>query len=207
VFGLALGFSAFSLTEFPMTTENEVLSAIGLFTFTFFVISLFWIWNRRFFEEFPIHGERPSFILWILSFCVAILPFIVRLFFASMFGGAEEIAYLAQTVLYPLDMAAISIFTGIIHVVFLSQARSRTPWDDYEHIANDTLAAFVLGFGFILWLFIPLSMTMTELLPIDIPDPFGVMPARLGIWILIGIAATPLYIIVKATLKKMKPLE
>ena len=124
-----------------------------------------------------------------------------------MFGGAEEIAHLAQTVLYPLDMAAISILTGSIHVAFLSQARNRIPWADYEHVANDALAAFVVGFGFILWLFIPISMTMNELLPIEIPDPFGIMPARLGIWILIAIEATPFFVVMKYTLKRLQSLD
>ncbi len=207
VFGLALGLGAFSLIEYPINTLNDIFVAIGFFALTFFLISLFWMWIRRFFEDFPIYGSGMTFTLWVLCFLVAILPFIMRLFFSGTFGGAEEVATFASLLLYPLDMGAIALLVGLLHVLFLKQGRSGTPWSDYKHIASDSIFAFILGVGFLFSAFLPVTMTFGELLPLGLPVTIALIPARFGIWIIIFLAAIPVYLIMEIIFRRMTPIK
>jgi hypothetical protein len=204
VFGLAIGLAAFSLTEFEITVVEDVYFAIGFFFLTFFFISLFWAWIRRFFDDYPIRGGALTGILYLECFLVAILPFIMRLFFTSMSGGGEEVAVMAQTWLYPLDMGFISVLVGAIHILFLKQGRNTVVWEEYKHIATDGFAAFVFGGGFLLSAIAPVDQTLADILWfIDLsflPD----IPAKFGVWILLIILSIPVYIIMEFALRRME---
>ena len=160
VFGLSIGLAAFSLTEYQISVIEDVYFAIGFFFLTFFFISLLWAWLRRFFEDYPVYGGGISGILYVSCFLIAILPFIMRLFFTGFSGGTEEVALVAQEWLYPLDMGAISVLVASLHVLFLKQGRGRVPWSEYKHIATDGYAAFVFGAGFLLSAFASATQTM-----------------------------------------------
>jgi uncharacterized membrane protein len=205
VFGLALGLAAFSLVDYQITTVEDVYFAIGFFAITFFLVTLFWIWIRRFFEDLPIYGGAFLGILFLLCFLVAILPFIMRLFFTNMYGGTPEVAAFALVTLYPLDIGAIGLFVGVLHLLFLKQARARTPWADYKHITSDSVAALALGAGFLIFAAIPPTMTFGELLPIGLPPSLVALPARFGIWIPIGIICVIVFIAVEVMLRRMQP--
>jgi uncharacterized membrane protein len=205
VFGLALGLAAFSLVDYQITTVEDVYFAIGFFAITFFLVTLFWIWIRRFFEDLPIYGGAQLMILFALCFLVAILPFIMRLFFTNMYGGLPEVATFALVTLYPLDIGAIGLLVGLLHLLFIKQARARTPWPDYKHIASDSVFALALGSGFLLSAAIPPTMTFGELLPIGIPVPLATLPARFGIWIPLTIVCVVLFIAVEVALRRMRP--
>jgi hypothetical protein len=205
VFGLALGLAAFSLVDYQITIVEDVYFAIGFFAITFFLITLFWIWIRRFFEDLPIYGGAQLGILFPLCFLVAILPFIMRLFFTNMYGGTPDIATLALVTLYPLDMGAIGLFVGLLHLLFLKQARARTPWADYKHIASDSVGVLALGSGFLISAAIPATMTFGELFPIGLPAQLATLPARFGIWIPIIIICIVIYITVEIALRRMQP--
>ncbi|MFW9986049.1 MAG: hypothetical protein ACFFDJ_05770 [Candidatus Odinarchaeota archaeon] len=205
VFGLALGLAAFSLVDYQITIVEDVYFAIGFFAITFFLLVLFWIWIRRFFEDLPVYGGAQLGILFGLCFLVAILPFIMRLFFTNMYGGTPEVATLALVTLYPLVMGAIGLLVGLLHLLFLKQARVRTPWDDYKHIASDSVAALALGSGFLITALIPPTMIFGELLPIGLPPPLATLPARFGIWIPIAIICVILFIVVEVALRRMQP--
>ena len=127
VFGLALGLAAFSLVDYQITIVEDVYFAIGFFAITFFLITLFWIWIRRFFEDLPIYGGAQLGILFALCFLVAILPFIMRLFFINMYGGTPEVAAFALVTLYPLDMGAMSLLVGLLHLLFLQEGACDEP--------------------------------------------------------------------------------
>jgi hypothetical protein len=203
VFGLAIGLAAFSLTEFEITVIEDVYFAIGFFFLTFFFVSLFWMWVRRFFEDYPVRGAIVG-ILYMMCFLVAILPFIMRLFFSGMFGGEEEIALVAQGWLYPLDMGAISILVGSLHVLFLRQGRNTVPWSDYKHIATDGYTAFVFGVGFLLMAIVSVEQTLGDLVWFLASYSIGGIPAKIGVWILVIICAIPVYIPVKLAVRRMK---
>jgi uncharacterized membrane protein len=205
VFGLALGLAAFSLVDFQITIVEDVYFAIGFFAITFFLVTLFWIWVRRFFEDLPIYGGALIGILFALCFLVALLPFIMRLFFTHMYGGTPEVAAFALVTLYPLDMGALSLLVGVLHLLFLKQARARTPWADYKHIASDSVAALALGAGFLVTAVIPPIMTFGELFPIGLPPPLDTFPARFGIWIPIVIISIIIFVAVEVTLRRMRP--
>jgi hypothetical protein len=203
VFGLAIGLSAFSLTEFEITVIEDVYSAIGFFFLTFFFVSLFWMWVRRFFDDYPVRGAITG-ILYMMCFLVAILPFIMRLFFSGMFGGEEEIALVAQAWLYPLDMGAISILVGSLHMLFLRQGRNTVPWSDYKHIAKDGYSAFVFGGGFLLMAIVSVDQTLGDLVSFLAPYSIGDIPAKIGVWILLIICAVPVYILAELGLRRME---
>ena len=205
VFGLALGLAAFSLVEYQIITVEDVYFAIGFFAITFFLLVLFWIWIRRFFEDLPIYGGALLGILFALCFLVALLPFIMRLFFIHMYGGTPEVAAFALVTLYPLDIGVIGLLVGVLHLLFLKQARARTPWADYKHIASDSVAALTLGSGFLVFAAIPPTMTFGELLPIGLPTALATLPARFGIWIPLGIICLIIFITVEMALRRMQP--
>lgn len=184
---------------------EDVYFAIGFFAITFFLVILFWVWIRRFFEDLPIYGGAQLGILLPLCFLVAILPFIMRLFFTNMYGGTPEVATFALVTLYPLDMGVIGLLVGFLHLLFLKQARARTPWADNKHIASDTVGVLALGSGFLISAAIPTTMTFGELLPIVLPPTLAAFPARFGIWIPIIIICIVIYIAVEVALRRMQP--
>ncbi len=204
VFGLAIGLAAFSLTEYEINAIEDVYFAIGFFFLTFFFISLFWMWVRRFFEDFPVHGGAVIGILYILCFLVAILPFIMRLFFSGMFGGATEVGVIAQTWLYPLDMGIISTLVGGLHVLFLKQGRNTVPWSEYKHIATDGFSAFIFGTGFLLFAVAPIDQTLGDILWFYVPNAIADIPAKFGVWLLLIIIAIPIYIVIELGLRRME---
>jgi uncharacterized membrane protein len=205
VFGLALGLAAFSLVDYQITTVDDVFFAIGFFALTFTLVVLFWMWVRRFFEDLPVYGGGFNAILFALCFLVALLPFIMRLFFTQLYGGTPEVATMALLTLYPLDMGGTALLVGLLHLLFVKQARARTPWPDYKHIATDSVAALTLAAGFFVTALIPAPMVLGDLLPFALPLPLASIPARLGIWIpiiVIGVLAT---IAVKLLLRRVQP--
>ena len=204
VFGLAIGLAAFSLTEFEITVVEDVYFAIGFFFLTFFFISLFWAWIRRFFDDYPIRGGAMTGILYLQCFLVAILPFIMRLFFTSFSGGGEEVSVMAQTWLYPLDMGAISMLVGALHILFLRQGRNTVPWEEYKHIATDGFVAFFTAGGFLLSAIAPANQTLGEYISLFAPYFFGGAPAKFGVWIVLIIIAIPFYIALELGLRRME---
>jgi hypothetical protein len=204
VFGLSIGLAAFSLVEYEINVMEDVYFAIGFFFLTFFFISLWWAWLRRFFEDYPVYGGGIAGILYLSCFLVAILPFIMRLFFTSLSGGTEEVALIAQTWLYPLDMGAISILVASLHVLFLRQGRGTVPWSEYKHIATDGYAAFVFGAGFLLSAFAPATLALADLLFFSIPSPFAEIPAKLGVWFILVFLAAIVYVPLELALRRME---
>lgn len=204
VFGLAIGLAAFSLTEYEITVIEDVYFAIGFFFLTFFFISLFWMWVRRFFEDYPVRGGGITGILYMLCFLVAILPFIMRLFFSSLSGGGEEISVIAQTWLYPLDMGIISMLVCALHILFLKQGKGTVPWSEYKHMATDGFTAFVSGGGFLLSAIAPIDQTLGELVWFFAPYFFADAPAKLGVWLLLFIFAIPAYIVIEFGLRRVE---
>jgi hypothetical protein len=204
VFGLAIGLAAFSLTEYEITVIEDVYFAIGFFFMTFFLISLFWMWVRRFFEDYPIRGGGITGILYMLCFLVAILPFIMRLFFSGMFGGGEEVALMAQTWLYPLDIGLIGMLVFSLHLLFMKQGKNTVPWSEYKHMATDAFTAFVLGGGFLLMAVVPNDQTLRDLLWFLSPSVIPDIPAKFGVWIILIICAIPIYIVVEFGLRRME---
>ncbi|NHI83145.1 MAG: hypothetical protein EAX81_02405 [Candidatus Thorarchaeota archaeon] len=201
VFGLALGLGAFSLTEYEISTIEDVYFAIGFFFLTFFLVSLFWVWVRRFFEDYVVYGETISGILYILCLLVAILPFIMRLFFSGFIGESGEVSFLAQTWLYPLDMGSIGMLVGSLHVLFLNQGRGRVPWEEYKHVVTDGYTAFVLGGGFLLSAAIPNNLTLADILFFSIPSPFADITAKIGVWFIVVLLAVIVYIPIELGLR------
>lgn len=204
VFGMAIGLAAFSLTEYQINTIEDVYFAIGFFFLTFFFISLFWMWVRRFFEDYAIYGGAMTGILYIICFLVAILPFIMRLFFTGMYGGTEEVAVLAQIWLYPLDMGAISVLVGGLHILFLMQGRGAVPWSEYKHIATDGYSAFVFGGGWLLTAVAPADMTMGEFLTFPFPEFLAGAPAKFGVLVVLIFLAAIVYGVLELGLRRME---
>ena len=204
VFGLAIGLAAFSLTEYEISVVEDVYFAIGFFFMTFFFISLFWAWIRRFFEDYPIRGGVMTGILYVMCFLVAIMPFIMRLFFNSLSGGGEEVAVMAQTWLYPLDMGAIGMLVCALHVLFVKQGKNTVPWEEYKHIATDGLVAFVMGAGFLLMAIAPADQTLGELLSFLAGTFLSNVPAKFGVWIVLIILSIPVYVVMELGLRRME---
>ena len=204
VFGLAIGLAAFSLTEYEINVIEDVYFTIGFFFLTFFFISLFWMWIRRFFEDYPVRGGTMTGILYLLCFLVAILPFIMRLFFTSLSGGGEEVSVMAQTWLYPLDMGTIGMLVCVLHILFLRQGRNTVPWEEYKHIATDGFGASVFGGGFLLSAIAPVDQTLGEFLWVLASTFLADIPAKFGVWIVLIVIAIPVYIVMELGLRRME---
>jgi uncharacterized membrane protein len=114
-FGLALGLSAFSLTNFPIRSLEDIGMALLLFATVFIIISGIWHDVHRMLR-YPF-SMSFAFLNYILIFLVVIMPFTFRLIVET--GEIREVA----TILYPLDVAASMTVLAVMHQIFVRHNR------------------------------------------------------------------------------------
>jgi hypothetical protein len=211
VFGLSLGLGAFSLTELPMTSTQDLFMAVGFFGFSYFVVFMSWMGIRVYFEDYIIYGGT-NMILFFTGFFIAIMPIPIRIILMQIIEPTSLDILEAAFVLYPICLSAITITMGIFSFSFSKQSWKTTPWKDFVHLLSDGAASFAMGLVFLISAFIPYEKSIKDVLGSSIisllPPGAADFPFKVGFWFLGGIAiAMPAYIVTRIILWFKRPRE
>ena len=123
--GMALGLSAYSLTDFTVNKSEDITIAIIYFAFTFFVILIFWGEIFRVFAAVLYYDET---LLWgtiILNYSITLLPF----FFQLVLFSDPMISKFGMT-LFPVFMSLAAILNSTLFVIALKRRVFEMPKDD-----------------------------------------------------------------------------
>jgi hypothetical protein len=188
VFGLSLGLGAFSLTELPIMSRQDMFTAIGFFGFSYFVIFMAWMSIRRHFEEgYAVYGS-VNMILFFTGFFIAIMPIPIRLLLIQFIVPSSLEVFEAAFSLYSFCLCAITITMGIFSFAFSKQSWKTAPWKDFVHQLYEGVGAFVMGLVFLISAFMPYSKPIKDVLSLSIishlPPAIGNLPSNVGFWLL-----------------------
>ena len=191
VFGLSLGLGAFSLTELPIESANDLFVAIGFFGFSYFIIFMAWMSIRRHFEEgFIVYGPVNT-ILFLTGFFIAVMPIPIRIILMQSIAPSSPEVLEAAFMLYAFCLSAISITMGIFSFAFSKQSWRTTPWRDFVHQLYEGVGAFVMGFVFLISAFLPFGKAVKDVLDLPLisllPQAIANMPSNIAFWLLGGV--------------------
>ena len=210
VFGLSLGLGAFSLTALPLTNANDLFAAVGFFGFSYFVIFMSWMSIRRHFEEgYTVYGGI-NMILFFTGFFIAIMPIPIRIILMQSIEPSSPEVLEAAFMLYSICLCAITITMGIFSFAFSKQSWRTAPWKDFVHLLYEGVAAFVMGFVFLISAFMPFERAIKDVLSPGIvsllPPLVANLPSNVGVWLLGGITmALPAAIVTRIILWLKRP--
>jgi hypothetical protein len=204
VFGLSLGLGAFSLTELPITSAQDLFAAIGFFGFSYFIIFMSWMGIRVYFEDYIIYGSING-ILIFTGFFIAIMPLPLRIVLMQSLQPTTPDILEAAWMLYPICLGVITLTSGIFSFAFSKQSRKAAPLKDLEHLLTDGVMTFVMGLVFLASAFMPYEITVEQLLGQNIiqmlPSAIAKLPYKVGFWFVGGLVmAIPAYIAAKIVL-------
>jgi len=146
-FGLALGLSAFSLTNFPIRGLADIGMAFLLFATAFMIILDIWHDVHRMLR-YPF-GMSFAFLNYLLIFLVVIMPFTFRLIVET--GEVREVA----ATLYPLDVAASMAVLAVMHQSFIRYNRDKLPKEIILWGKENRIAYLIVAVVYAASLFIP----------------------------------------------------
>jgi len=181
-FGLALGLSAFSLTNFPIRSLEDIGMALLLFAFVFISISGIWHDVHRMLR-YPF-GMSFAFLNYLLIFLVVIMPFTFRLIVET--GEISEVA----TLLYPLDVAASLIVLAVMSQIFVRHNRDSLSREMILWAKTNGIVYSISAVVYAASLFLPSDVKIFPLPP-EAPQLFQ----RIFLWgMAIPIALIPAFI-------------
>jgi len=211
VFGLSLGLGAFSLTELPIGSADDLFVAIGFFGFSYFIIFMSWMSIRRHFEEGYIVYGSVNTILFLTGFFIAIMPIPIRIILMQSMAPSSPEVLEAAFMLYSICLSVISITMGVFSFAFSKQSWRTAPWKDFVHQLYEGVGAFVMGFVFLISAFFPFGKTLKDVLDPSITSHLPLvanMPSNIGFWLLGGITLVlPAAITARVILWLKKPRE
>lgn len=187
VFGMSLGLGAFSLTELPIASREDMLVAVGFFGFSYFIIFMAWMSIRRHFEEGYVVYGSVNMILFLTGFFIAIMPVPIRILLMQLIEPSSLEVFEAAFSLYSFCMCAITITMGIFSFAFSRQSWKTTAWKDFVHQLYEGVGAFVMGFVFLISAFMPYSRSLEDVLGpgvISNLPAIGNLPSNIGFWVL-----------------------
>jgi hypothetical protein len=191
VFGLSLGLGAFSLTELPIGSANDLFVAIGFFGFSYVIIFMSWMSIRRHFEEGYVVYGSVNMILFLTGFFIAIMPIPIRIILMQSIAPSSSEVLEAAFMLYSICLSAISITMGILSFSFSKQSWGAVPWKDFVHQLYEGVGAFVMGFVFLISAFLPFGRELKDVVVPGVisrlPPAVANLPSNIGFWLLGGI--------------------
>ena len=208
VFGLSLGLGAFSLTDVPLDSSQDLFVAVGFFGFSYAIIFMSWILIRPFCEDYVVYGGA-NMILFLTGFFIAVMPIPLRIILMQMIQPSSPELLEAAFMLYPICLSVITITAGILSFAFSKQSWKTAPWKDVRHLLTDGSSIFTMGFIFLLSAFMSYEQTIEEvlgsMLPFPLPAQIAELPFKVGFWFLGGVVlVTPVYIAMKLILRHME---
>jgi hypothetical protein len=209
VFGLSLGLGAFSLTDVPIASAQDMFVAVGFFGFSYFVIFMSWLMIRPFFEDYIIYGSA-NMILFMTGFFIAIMPIPLRIVLMQTIEPTSSDILGAALFLYPICLSAVTTTGGILSLVFSKQNWRTAPRKDVNHLLSDGISILMMGLIFFISAFIPheltiqdvLGQSLVSLLPLELAH----LPFKIGFWFLGGLVlGVPASVATKIILWRLKP--
>jgi len=180
VYGLALGLSAYSLTDYVLASIEDIVLALSYFILTFILIVMFWTELYRCFAMVKYFNDTLVVLNLLVSGCITLLPFSLRL------AMAPEVA--VQTVgmtSFPLNMVAAALTSSAFVLLTLRRRTVDVPRDDLMELQRFTIGIPAFAFLYILSLWIPPDAAIPTQLTNIIPDFLSVLktlPLRVFIW-------------------------
>ena len=198
IFGLSLGLGAFSLTELPILSAEDLYVAIGFFGFSYVVIFMSWMIIRRYFVGHTVYGAVNS-VLFVTGFFIAIMPITIRIILMQFLVPTSSEVLEGAFLLYPLCLCVITLTVGLFSFVFVRQRGQTAPRGDLIHLLSEGVGSFVMGLVFLVSAFVPYALTMADVFgSLTLPTAIAVLPFKIGIWLLGAILfATPAVIVTR----------
>ncbi len=212
VFGLSLGLGAFSLTELPIMKTHDLFVAVGFFGVSYLIIFMSWASIRRHFEEgYTVYGG-VNMILFFTGFFAAIMPIPIRIILMQSLEPSSSEVLEAAFMLYSFCLCDITLTMGIFSFAYSKQSWKTAPWKDFVHQLYEGVAAFVMGFVFLISAFMPYEEQVKDVLDPGIvsylPTAVANLPSNIGFWLLGGIAiAVPAAIATRIILWLKRPRQ
>lgn len=208
VFGLSLGLGAFSLTDVPLASSQDLFVAAGFFGFSYFIIFMSWILIRPFCEDYIVYGGT-NMILFFTGFFIAVMPIPLRIILMQTIEPSSPELLEAAFMLYPICLSVITITAGILSFAFSKQSWKTAPWRDINHLVSDGSSIFTMGFVFLISAFMSYEQTIDDvlgsILTFTLPSQIGDLPFKVGFWFLGGIVLVPpVYIVTKLVLRHLE---
>lgn len=181
VYGLALGLSAFSLTDYALGGMEDIILALSFFILTFGLIFMFWVELFRCFALVPLFDDALIAINLLLTFFVTLMPFAIRLVMISN----TTVQNLGMT-LFPLNLVAAGLSGSAFIALALRRRAVDIPKDDLMELQRFAIAGPALAVIYIASLFlIPANAALPPEFAYFIPEPLNVLktlPFRVFIW-------------------------
>jgi uncharacterized membrane protein len=180
VYGLALGLCAYSLTDYVLGTPDDIALALSYFILTFLLIFGFWTELYRCFAVVDYFDDTLVVLNLLVSGCVTLLPFSLRLAMAS-----EEAVQTAGMIFFPLNMVATGLTSATFVLLTLRRRTVDVPRDELMELQRFTIAIPALAFLYIWSLWIPPDAVIPAQLTYFVPDFLNVLktlPFRVFIW-------------------------
>ena len=181
VYGLALGLSAFSLTDYALGGMEDIILALSFFILTFGLIFTFWVELLRCFALVPFFDDALIAINLLLTFFVTLMPFAIRLVMVP----DVAVQNLGMT-LFPLNLVAAGLSGSVFIVLALRRRAIDVPKDDLMELQRFAIAGPALAIIYVASLFlIPPNAALPPEFAYFIPEPLNILktlPYRVFIW-------------------------
>ena len=196
IFGLSLGLGAFSLTELPILTAQDLYIAIGFFGFSYVIIFMSWMTIRRYFVGHTVYGAVNN-VLFVTGFFIAIMPIPIRIILMQFLEPTSFDVLEGAFLLYPLCLCVITLTVGLFSFVFVRQRGHTAPRSDVIHLLSEGVGSFVMGLVFLVSALVPYSPSMADVFStLSLPSVIANLPFKIGLWLLGAILfAVPVVII------------
>lgn len=162
LFEAALGLSAFSLTDLPITTVADLIQPLAHFSFLFFLIVVFWVKLYHVYAAIPVWDEWLDFLTGWAPLLVIYAPPTFRL----MVLPNPETKELGATV-FPIFTAMFALASATVYIYAARFRKNgvKLPREEVSEFHRWTAGSIGLAFIFTASLLIPFNIMVL----LDIP--------------------------------------
>lgn len=157
LFGMALGLSAFSLTDLPVKAAADIIPPLAHFAFLFFLIVVSWNKLFRVYAAISTFDELIDFLIAWVAFFVVLAPPVFRLVVVP-----DPVTREIGSIAFPIVMAMLALTNGVLYlhtggfwrreVAISSEIKNEFRWW--------AMGSLALGAVFLASLLIPLAATL-----------------------------------------------
>ena len=165
LFEAALGLSAFSLTDLPVSTMADLIPPLAHFGFLFLLIIVFWIGFYRVYAAIPVWNEWVDFLTTLVPLLVIFAPPIFRL---AVLPNPE--ARELGSAIFPVFTAVLALANAAVYL-YASRLRGRdvtVPLGVVRELRWWTAGSLLLAPLFLASLLIPFDVTALWHIPLRV---------------------------------------
>ncbi len=108
---MALGLSAFSLTDLPVKAAADVIPPLAHFAFLYFLIVVFWNRLFRVYAAIPTFDELIDFLIGWVAFFVVLAPPVFRQVVLP-----DPVTREIGSITFPIVMAMLALTSGVLYL-------------------------------------------------------------------------------------------